>query len=651
MQDINGSLPFFPSPADGEIVFSLLCRYSKRSGLPDTHILRELTGQRWATSLLSPLPGYLRQLSQRIPHGHSWRSPSLIALSHTALPYFTYFDSQRDRHLCQQRLANCNSSQPLAMALGLTSYRRTIPTHPRYCLACVQEDRDTLGFSCFRREHQLPGVLVCVRHGSTLAHGCTTCGTYPINDRALSMAGKCLCEGDITPLPIETVLPDEGEPLLWLARESAFLVNSAGTRVGNIRERLRIRALEQGLGRGSLLDYNKLADAIAKRFGRETLQLLMTPAWENDRPAAWVRRLLCGQPDPQKRSPTLFFLLFIGTLSKSVEEFEQTRDGLTATKATAGISLQSSLGKPAPEAWRPAWSHELHYHLQNGKCGLPGISKRLGVSTYRLIEEIRRNGWRVPLSPQTRKKLGEETIGDIRNDLRQGKEKTEIMRRLGSSEWALTLIELDEPGINATFRNAARLNTREVNRNRLRQYLSKKPAANRTDVLNDLPGVYDYLIKNDKAWFYEQLPKRKVAPPAPRGNRVDWTLLDHKKAIEIASVFDAMLGAESKPVHATATAALKRVGLLRKYHNYPEKFPRVAKILQHRLEERPQFVRRRLAWAVEQMAEAGAPISINKLRRVAALPAHVLREHRQEVIDLSEKLKAELDRQSYFFQR
>ncbi len=40
--------------------------------------------------------------------------------------------------------------------------------HPRYCWQCAQEDLSSLGFSYWRRAHQIPGFLWCAKHNSHL---------------------------------------------------------------------------------------------------------------------------------------------------------------------------------------------------------------------------------------------------------------------------------------------------------------------------------------------------------------------------------------------------------------------------------------------------------------------------------------------------
>ena len=647
ISNLQVSFPFFPIPGKGETVYSLFCRCFERSGIPHTHLLKEFTWQRNYASLLSALPGNISLIAAKMPIGHPWCEATTIARSHTSLSYFTYFDTKRERTREIEKLSKSGPSQPTILALGLTSYSHgMIPTSPRYCPTCTQTDRDTFGFPMYRREHQLPGVAVCWQHRTVLAHGCTRCGTYPIKGRALSMAGKCFCD-KITPLQAYTHLPRNTEPLLWLAKQSAFMVNSSGTNSRNIRATLRNLAISQGLSRGSLLDTGKLASALEGRFGTETLQWAGAPAWENGHPAAWLRRLLNPPLNDVKRSPALLFLLVIGIFHKSMDAFETSQMVSMAENPRPGILPPQEMFAPPRQ---PPWADEVRRLLESGKCGLPGISKRLGIPVGKLIKEIQQHNWCVPLSPQTRKNLGDEKILSIQDDLKNGDPKTEIMRRYGCSEWALTLIELDSPGLNAAHRKAASLRTKSQHRNRLLAYLADSPAATRTDATMDLPVTYDYLVRQDKDWLYDQIPRRRKGKIATRKDRVDWVLLDRAIASKLNAIFNEMLASTSKPVRASATAALKQAGILRRYFNNPYRFPLVTETLRHRSESRSEFVKRRLAWAVKVMVKEKQIISLNKLRRAAALPAEVVREHKKLIISVGGDLGAEFDNHSYFSQ-
>ena len=648
MNGIRPHFPFFPTAPIGETVFSVFCRCAERSGLPDTHLMRAFTDQRNTAPLLSVLPGQLRKIADRVPVGHPWKDPAVIAHDHTGLGYFSYFDDETTRKTWLQRYIAASHSTSVLTAMGFTKFPCGAKSHhPRFCLDCARKDDEIYGFSCFHREHQLPGIAVCWKHGTPLAQGCAQCGPYPIKRTALRMAYKCNCDLEITPLPAYASLPDQIEPLLWLAKESAWLVNAKGTRYEDIRNALRNHALHNGLGRGCLLNPGLISDAVENRFGTATLDWLNMPARSDLGPSPWIRRLLLPSASGVKRSPTILYLLVIGALFDSVEAFEMAASGRSELapkiKATVKSTFDSGTARPKEILARKLWRL-----LQDGNCGLPGIAQRLGVSVYQLIPIIRQRGWRISLSQQIAKKLGEDKLAAIRMDLRNGVEKIKIQRRYSCSEWAVTLIELDEPGLNDDFRNALKQQTRDRNRSRLESHLANNPTATRTDVITELPGVYDYLITHDKVWFYGRITEKKKAPASPRQSRTNWGVIDREKSRELELLFNEMLSLESKPVRATTNAALKRIKFLTKYMNAPANFPLITKILQEKTESRDGFVKRRLIWAVREMAASGDPISVNKLRRVADLPAPCLRIHKELIVNQVQQLNAAIDSRSFF---
>ncbi len=165
-----------------------------------------------------------------------------------------------------------------------------------------------------------------------------------------------------------------------------------------------------------------------------------------------------------------------------------------------------------------------------------------------------------------------------------------------------------------------------------------------------LNGQYDALITNDKEWFFEHIPKKSVTRNACRKARVDWNALDNQKQLEAQNIIEQMLAPGAKPVQVTATAVLKKAQLLSKYNHNPSKFKLVRQVLQTRCEGRSEFLQRRVAWAVGQMASKAEPISVNKLRRIAGVPAHIVRKYKQLVIDAAGGLSAAINGRSFFSQ-
>jgi hypothetical protein len=338
------------------------------------------------------------------------------------MPYYTYFDSPIRRNEAVQALANNDFSLEVGLALGLTQYRcGAAPKHPRFCIECNREDEAALGFSYFRREHQLPAVVVCWKHGCVLAHGCRTCGPYPIPQHGLSMPGRSLCANEQSPLHVVENLPGDPAILKWLACESAFMVSADGTRCSSVRAELRRQLMNHGLCPGSHPVSWDIATALEKRFGVNILSWLGYPPWTNGRPSAWIRRLFYS---PEKRrTSTIVLLLFVGLFNSSVGAFE-----VSSTDESENSRLcRNTIGVPE---WRANLSRLLAIH----SFGLATVAHRIGVSKYIVAAEARRQGIRVPLSILAATRLGQEKLESIRSDLRAGMPKKEIQEKHRASE-------------------------------------------------------------------------------------------------------------------------------------------------------------------------------------------------------------------------
>src|SRR5450759_423861 len=434
---------FFPAPAEGETIYSGFCRCAERSGLPQGHIVSALTGQRHMYSLYGSLPGYLKTLASSLPAGHPWTNLEHSIRLHTAMPYYTYFDSPMRRNEAVQALANNDFSQAVGMALGLTQYRcGAAPKHPRFCIECNREDEAALGFSYFRREHQLPAVVMCWNHGCVLSHGCRICGPYPIPKRGLSMPDRCFCADEQSPLHVVENLPGDLAILKWLACESAFMVSADGTRCSCVRAALRRQAMNHGLCRGSHPVYSDIATALEKRFGVNILNWLGYPAWTHGRPSAWIRGLLHSVEE--RRKPTIVFLLFVGLFNSSVGAFEASSTDESEKSRLCG----NTIGVPK---WRANLPRLLAIH----SFGLATVAHQIGVSKYIVAAEARRQGTRVPLSIRAATRLGQEKLESIRSDLRAGLPKKEVQKKHRASEWDIRLIELDMPRIGDARESAA----------------------------------------------------------------------------------------------------------------------------------------------------------------------------------------------------
>lgn len=599
--------------------------------MPDGYIMQCLTGQRLRTPILSYLPGCIGIISKSAPVGHIWGNAMKIVSDYSALPYFVYFLPARERQEWASRLVAEKSSQSISMALGLTMFPISpVSRHPRYCPQCVIDQIREFGFSFFRRHHQLPGVLVCAEHEEILSYGCSVCGPYPIKNRGLSMPGRCKCEL-LTPLP---VIPNHTDitQLLWIARESEFMVNSAGTGHDDPRSVLKEVAVQKGFGRGTIIDYRKLASGIEARFGKDVLKLTGLQIWTDNQPAAWIRRLLQSS-GKDKKKPSIQLLLVIGVLFDSICDFEAWQKSEVPISAGVGKKSAKCVGLKI---------------LIDNNYKVTEIAKHYGVGYGTVIREIRQQGLTLPLSNRIRNALGAK-LDLIRQDLIAGIPKKKIMSKYGCCEETLILIEIDRPIISENHRQTTRSKVREKHRTTLIAFLKLYPNAGRAKIMAALPTCYDYFMRVDREWFFEQIPERKKADQLTlRTPRINWQLLDEQKSQELKQVVGQLYDSNEKPIRVTKFGLLKSIGLQSKYCANTCRFEKVGEILSRYTESHEEFIVRRITWAVRQYENKDDGLSINNLRRVADVSAQVLRDHKQLVCNLAIKFNIKLRQRSFF---
>jgi len=136
-------------------------RSVRHAGLPISVATRSVSGgNRWS-------PGFFA-LRGLLDIASSLRTePEELLWSHTMLPYATAFF---DQALLERAIRAALSRGDGATGMGVVT--QSVSDHSRLrrlCPLCSQEELERWGESYWHRAHNLPGVIVCLRHGTSLA--------------------------------------------------------------------------------------------------------------------------------------------------------------------------------------------------------------------------------------------------------------------------------------------------------------------------------------------------------------------------------------------------------------------------------------------------------------------------------------------------
>lgn len=98
---------------------------------------------------------------------HTLGTPEQVVADATVISYFTRFRSPTvARDTLIKLRGEHTAGVPQLLGMGKTGPFSTLLC--RRCSACMREDKSDFNFSYWHRSHQLPGVLVCHKHGNPL---------------------------------------------------------------------------------------------------------------------------------------------------------------------------------------------------------------------------------------------------------------------------------------------------------------------------------------------------------------------------------------------------------------------------------------------------------------------------------------------------
>jgi transposase-like protein len=150
----------FPTPYPGELLYSTLGRYHMRSGnVFLKHTIEDLFGNKTLSATVL-LPSGIRSLVERLPPNSTIDENALI-YKHTLFSFYTTL-LPREKALSIYDAMLSNDGMGIYMQSGIMASSIQQNKYFKYCPACL--NTDTFGEMYWKREHQLPGKLICPIH-------------------------------------------------------------------------------------------------------------------------------------------------------------------------------------------------------------------------------------------------------------------------------------------------------------------------------------------------------------------------------------------------------------------------------------------------------------------------------------------------------
>jgi len=600
-------LLFFPAPYPDEILYSVLCRYHIRCGVPDAlHTNLALWGNRYGKKLF--LPDNIEYFAAKIPLEANLAAEHFMEHS-TILPLLKPFLPQRkyDELVYAAKFGDSNIHNMIGFCKIFTLQHRYL----RYCPECVENDAKICGEPYWRRIHQLPGAYLCPTHGVTTAESDIEYDDLRNNFYPLPLASDA---------PAALYEPGIAAKLLNLARDMAWsLHNGYALRCLEHTDelydnRLRVKGYRDHNGKTSA---KRLAQDIVDYYGREFLE--MFDAY-NSGVCMWVKRII--ERNHRFRHP-LYHLMLVRFLSGSASSF------FTNTQEKPPKYLP--FGAPP----YPCRNYICEEHLQDVieeveltrvnatpravfVCPHCGFSYRRSGKTAKEKQysgqiDVTDYGWKWEKSVTTRLTTGESPYKiardchcDVRTILAFGVERGLLPaeRRMERKPYIPVDSPMEKPDFEAQ---------RELYRQRWRNMIDANRKITRKELLLLDGTANQWLHLHDSDWLEQNSPPSKKSIPS-------WSDRDDEYFGKVKSAVEEIRNYAGKPKRICIMSVGKSTGIVKPYIRFmSELLPKTKAFVAANVETTEQFHRRKIIWAVRQMRGRGEIITVYKVRNMAGI--------------------------------
>ncbi|HSB92884.1 MAG TPA: TnsD family Tn7-like transposition protein [Flavitalea sp.] len=155
-------LPYFPTPYQDELHYSVIARYGVHCGVTSSkELLRDLFHQANVSAVMD-FPGHLKTFTQCLGAACSLSTDDWIQY-HTLYPAFLAFiPGNRQKMLVKSACGDNAGNIHTRLGICASSIRPT--KYLRVCKECQREQRERFGEVYWQRSLQMPGVIFCPHH-------------------------------------------------------------------------------------------------------------------------------------------------------------------------------------------------------------------------------------------------------------------------------------------------------------------------------------------------------------------------------------------------------------------------------------------------------------------------------------------------------
>lgn len=607
-------LPYFPILYEDELLYSWFARYHiHTANIKLKQTMYDLFGKRNMVAV-PDLPTNLNELSKRL---ECFQIPDLENLikNHTFFRYYTTFTSEETKIKVLKAMKD-NEKQALHLFLGIVASSIKENSYFMFCPKCQSEDMENKGEVYWKLEHQLPGILICLKHENYLLNSSVKFRADNKHEYIAAEFNKCKSVNVKTKLSKKSFL---------LAKELAKQVETIMTSdyefsIEDIQSSYKFLLKREGfVSINGHVDQRLLSEKFLNYYGQAFLEEVQSSINKNSE-SCWLKSITRKH---RKIFHPIRHLLLIKFLGETVETFYSYAGQEVKPfgegpyyclnpaadhykqKIIASVSMKACTSSKKP--------------VGTFKCECGFIYSRRGPDTSN--KDLFKIGRIKQYGPVWKNKLNYLFISEK-------KTYTEISKILNCDRGTVKKY-LENPYPNVRKDNLVSPYETVEKRKLWLELLANNPGRTVTAIRKLQPNIYTWLYRNDKEWLKNHSPilnKRNSIDYS----RVDWSLRDEELLGEVFTIIPKLYQLD-KPVHINISRIGKEIGKLHTLEKNLDKLPKTKEYLLRNVETLEQFQIRRVHWAAELLLNQKGYITGWEIKRFAGLKESICDEIKEVI--------------------
>jgi len=591
--------PFFPTPYEDELLYSLIARYHFLTGNSDyKDTLVEVFGSRSKIpSIHFPTNiGYLCTQFYR----EADCTPEQLVFNHTLFPLYSPF-LPKERAVRILNLIISDTKSNVQAMIGMMAGSVCSTEGLLYCPICADNDFKDNGEMYFRRSHNVQGVSVCYKHGCFLK-------VYRESYRSVSRIEFIRFDHRIADLKPEFLLAENTQQKLYRVAKSVHyllnqhqfdynqirvhqkylnLLNTKGflTSKGHISQQdlafeihgfyddILLSMMESGLDKGNEYNWLKVITRKPKRVVHPIRHILLIIFlsgsaedffWNDFRPVS-----VFGEPPWYCLNPAAGHFRERVVVDCKISADYKTREPVGTFTCHCGFVYSRKGPDFLPEDkfkigriknFGPVWEEKLHSLLKKGHFGLREIGRMMNCDPKTIVKYTNKLG----LADQLQSKMMvQQSLAPVHL-----KSKNDFYERYAQD---------------------------------ITVFIKENPECCRTEIRHALPKQFAWFYRNNPGWSEEHLP-----PPLTKGLvkgkriRVDWKARDTEILFQLKGAYHELLKSP-KLVQITSSRLAKTVGQRAVIQRHINKLPKTTAFLKEVSESVIEFQRRRIGGVTKEI--------------------------------------------------